>query len=83
MRYPSRYKHRLLAGETPEQITDDNIAALPPCHRRSIRQSGALPPKDVQNYRYINTSGLFSGDTAADAAYCAGGRLGLDISELS
>ena len=22
-----------------------------------------VPPKDVQNYRYINTSGLFSGDT--------------------
>ena len=61
MRYP-RDINITLAGETPEQITDGNIER----YRRAIADytsERGVPPKDVQNYRYINTSGLFSGDT--------------------
>ena len=61
MRYP-RDINITLAGETPEQITDGNIER----YRRAIADymsERGVPTKDVQNYRYINTSGLFSGDT--------------------
>ena len=61
MRYP-RDINITLAGETPEQITDGNIER----YRRAIADytsERGVPPKDVQNYRYINTSGLFSDDT--------------------
>ena len=61
MRYP-RDINITLAGETPEQITDGNIER----YRRAIADytsERGVPPKDVQNYRYINTSGLFFGDT--------------------
>ncbi len=74
MRYP-RDINITLAGETPEQITDGNIER----YRRAIADytsERGVPPKDVQNYRYINTSGLFSGDTV-QCWYSRGGRLGL------
>ena len=80
MRYP-RDINITLAGETPEQITDGNIER----YRRAIADymsERGVPPKDVQNYRYINTSGLFSGDTVQCWYSREGASVSYSYSEL-